>query len=50
MTFAEALSALTVKVDLERQAIVKLELLAKALRENPALEELLTSLTRSTRA
>lgn len=49
MTFAEAIATLSAKVQLERQAVAKLELLVKALQENPALEELLISLIRAGR-
>lgn len=46
MTFAEALSAMLAKVQLEVQAQRKLNALAEALRACPELEEVLSKLIR----
>lgn len=49
MTFAEAIAQLVARANLDKQAVVKLELLAQVLQDVPALEELLSKLVRDKR-
>ena len=46
MTFSDALTQLIARVDLDRQALAKLQALAQALQAAPALEDLLNLIVR----
>ena len=46
MTFSDALTQLIARVDLDRQALAKLQALAQALQATPALEDLLNLIVR----